>query len=111
MPAANRDVVIVMTSLPDREAAKRLALLLVERGHAACVSILADCMSVYRWEGSIETASEVPLLIKTTASAYPRLEKEIRSNHPYALPEILSVPVGSGLPAYLEWVAEQSTLV
>ena len=109
MSAPNCDVIIVLTSMPDRDAAKRLALRLVEHCDAACVNILADCTSVYRWKGSIEMTTEVPLLIKTTASAYPGLEKEIRDHHPYALPEILSVPVGAGLPAYLEWVAEQCT--
>lgn len=107
MSNANRDVIVVMTTLPDRETAKRLALLLIENGHAACVNILADCTSVYRWQGSIETASEVPLVIKTTASAYQGVEREIRSSHPYAIPEIVSVPVVSGLPAYLDWVAQQ----
>jgi periplasmic divalent cation tolerance protein len=108
MAADNRDILIVLTNLPDRAAATRLAGLLVERRHAACVNILAECTSVYRWEGRIETATEVPLLIKTTSSAYPGLEQEIRANHPYALPEIVSVPVGGGLPAYLGWVAAES---
>lgn len=108
MAADNRDIVIVLTSLPDRAAAMRLATLLVEDRHAACVNVLADCTSVYRWEGKMETTTEVPLLIKTTSSAYSGLEQKIRANHPYALPEIISVPVGSGLPAYLEWVAAES---
>ena len=108
MTAGNRDIVIVLTNLPDRAAATRLAALLVEHRHAACVNILADCTSIYRWEGKIEMATEVPLLIKTTASAYPGLEEKIRANHPYALPEIVSMPVCNGLPAYLEWVAMQS---
>ena len=104
----NCDIVIVLTNLPDREAATRLATLLVEHRHAACVNILAECASVYRWEGKIRTATEVPLLIKTSCSAYPRLEEIIRANHPYELPEILSVPLGGGLPAYLDWVATES---
>lgn len=103
------DVVIVLTNLPDRTAALRLATLLVELHHAACVNILAECTSVYRWEGKIEVNAEVPVLIKTTASAYAGLEREIRAHHPYALPEIVSIPVGAGLPAYLEWVAMESS--
>jgi periplasmic divalent cation tolerance protein len=108
MVADNRNVVIVLTNLPDRAAATRLAALLVENRHAACVNILADCQSIYRWEGKVETATEVPMLIKTTRSAYPRLEEVIRANHPYRLPEIVSVPAGNGLPAYLDWVAAES---
>jgi periplasmic divalent cation tolerance protein len=110
MDADDREIVIVLTTLPDRAAATRLAAMLVEQHHAACVNILAECTSVYRWEGKIEMAAEVPLLIKTTACAYPALEQKLRANHPYALPEIVSVPVGGGLAAYLEWVAAESSV-
>ena len=110
MAADSGDILIVLTNLPDRAAATQLAALLVERRHAACVNILAECTSVYRWEGKIEMATEVPLLIKTTSSAYAGLEEEIRANHPYALPEIISVPASGGLPAYLEWVATETTV-
>jgi periplasmic divalent cation tolerance protein len=109
MAVDNRDIVIVLTNLPDRAAATRMAALLVEHRHAACVNILAECTSVYRWEGKIEMATEVPLLIKTSSLAYPQLEEKIRANHPYELPEIVSVPIGGGLPAYLDWVAKEST--
>lgn len=108
MAADVRDIVIVLTTMPDRAAATRLGAMLVEQHHAACVNILAECTSIYRWEGKVEMAAEVPMLIKTTASAYPGLEQKIRANHPYALPEIVSVPVGGGLAAYLEWVASES---
>lgn len=107
MAADIHDVVIVLTSLPDRTAAMRLANLLVEHRHAACVNILAECTSVYRWEGKVEMATEVPLLIKTSSAAYSRLEEKIRANHPYELPEIVSFPVSGGLPAYLGWVAAE----
>jgi periplasmic divalent cation tolerance protein len=107
---AAADIVLVLTNLPDRATATRLATLLVENRHAACVNILAECTSVYRWEGKVEMATEVPLLIKTTASAYPGLEQTIHANHPYALPEIVSVAVGNGLAAYLAWVAAESTV-
>ena len=108
MAVDNRDLILVLTNLPDRQAATRLAALLVEERHAACVNILSECTSVYHWEGSVRMATEVPLLIKTSASAYPQLEQKIRANHPYELPEILSVPIWGGLPAYLDWVATES---
>jgi len=110
MAVDNRDTIIVLTNLPDKASATRLASLLVERRHAACVNILAECTSVYRWEGRVRTATEVPMLIKTSLSAYSRLEEEILANHPYELPEIVSVPLGAGLPAYLDWVATQSAV-
>jgi periplasmic divalent cation tolerance protein len=105
------DIVIVMTNLPDRASASRIATLLIEQRHAACVNILADCTSIYRWQGKVETATEVPLLVKTSATAYTRVEELIRANHPYELPEIVGIPVGHGLPAYLEWVAAQAGAV
>ncbi len=107
MKAEEPDIVIVMTNLPDRASASRLAALLVEQRHAACVNILAECTSVYRWQGNVETATEVPLLVKTSAIAYSQVEELIRSNHPYEVPEIVGIPVRHGLPAYLEWVAAQ----
>lgn len=108
MAVDNRETVIVLTNLPDRATAMRLASLLVERRHAACVNILAECTSVYRWQGMVKTATEVPMLIKTSLSAYSRLEGAILANHPYELPEIVGVPLAAGLPAYLDWVAAES---
>lgn len=99
---------LVLTNLPDAEAARTLADRVVSARLAACVSILAPCRSVYRWQGRIEDAEEVPLLIKTTADRYPALEAAIRSHHPYELPEIIAVPIERGLPAYLSWVAAET---
>ena len=104
---SNCGIVMVLTNLPDRMAAMRLAALLIEHRHAACVNILSECTSVYRWEGEVKTATEVPLLIKTSLSAYAQLEKTIQANHPYEIPEILRIPLAGGLPAYLSWVAAE----
>jgi len=101
------EVLLVLTNLPDRDSANRMAHNLVENHAAACVNILPECSSVYRWQEKIENASEITLLIKTTRSAYPRVEDLIRSHHPYELPEIIAVPVAAGLPAYLHWVAQE----
>lgn len=102
------DILLVVTNLPDAASAAKLAQLLIEARAAACVNQLAPCISTYRWQGKIETATEVPLLIKTTQAAYPRLEKLIRAAHPYELPEIIAVPVTIGLPDYLDWVATET---
>jgi periplasmic divalent cation tolerance protein len=106
--AAATGVIVVLTNLPDRAAAMTLAGALVERRLAACVNVLAACDSVYRWKGTVEQASEVPVLIKSTAGAWPALEQAIRELHPYELPEILGVPVAAGLDAYLDWVAAET---
>jgi periplasmic divalent cation tolerance protein len=101
--------ILVFTNLPDRAAAMALARKLVDERLAACVTVLADCTSVYRWEGRNESVSEVPVLIKTLAQNYARLEQLIETAHPYELPEIIAVPISSGLPAYLKWIAEESS--
>lgn len=102
------EILLVITNLPDAASAEKLAQQLIEARAAACVNQLAPCTSTYRWQGKIETAAEVPLLIKTTKTAYPRLEQLIRAAHPYELPEIIAVPVAAGLPAYLDWVHQET---
>jgi periplasmic divalent cation tolerance protein len=99
---------LVISNLPDEASARALAEQLVVERLAACVNILAPCRSVYRWQGALEVAEEVPLLIKTTAARYGELEAAIRARHPYELPEIVAVPLGPGLPAYLAWVAAET---
>ena len=99
---------LVLTNLPDRAAAERLAGALVEKRVAACVNILAPCRSVYRWKGEVQSEEEHPVLIKTTAERYPALEAAIRAAHPYELPEIIAVPIERGLPAYLAWLEAET---
>jgi periplasmic divalent cation tolerance protein len=99
---------LVLTNLPDRAAAERLADDLVAKKLAACVNILAPCRSVYRWKGVVQHDEEHPMLIKTTSECYAALEQAIRAGHPYELPEIIAVPIERGLPAYLEWVAGET---
>jgi periplasmic divalent cation tolerance protein len=101
-------VLLVLTTLPDRTSAERIAEALVTARIAACVNMLTGCTSVYRWQGTVECADEVPLLIKTTHAAYARLETVLRELHPYELPEIVALPVTAGLPAYLDWVVQET---
>lgn len=103
------EALLVLTNLPDAASARALAGTLVEARLAACVNILAPCRSVYRWQGRVEDAEEVPLLIKTTAERYAALAAAIRAGHPYELPEIVAVPIERGLPAYLDWVVAETT--
>ena len=105
------DILLVITNLPDAPSATKLARQLIEERAAACVNQLAPCTSTYRWKDNIETATEVPLLIKTTRAAYPRLEKLIREAHPYELPEIIAVSVTAGLPAYLGWIDNETRII
>ena len=101
---------LVLTNVPDNAVAERMAHALIEARAAACVNILAECRSVYRWQGVVETTNEVPLLIKTSAEAYPRVERILRECHPFAVPEIIAVPIEHGLPEYLAWVATETEI-
>src|SRR5687767_14357306 len=89
---------LVLTNLPDHNAALTLARALVQRRLAACVNVLGGCTSVYRWQGEIEESGEVPVLVKTRATRYAELEAAIRELHPYELPELVAVPIVRGLP-------------
>lgn len=102
------NTLVVLTNLPDQAAAQAMATMLVENRLAACVNILQSCQSVYRWKGAIETATETPLLIKTTEARYLALEAAIRKQHPYETPEIIAIPVTLGFPDYLDWVAVET---
>lgn len=99
---------LVLTNCPDEAVANTIALAVVEEKLAACVNILPRVQSVYRWQGSVESATEIPLLIKTSAAAYPALERRIAELHPYELPEIIALPIAHGLPAYLNWLAAET---
>jgi periplasmic divalent cation tolerance protein len=99
---------LVLTYLPDRAVAERLADRLIAEKLAACVNILAPCRSVYRWKGAVQHDEEHPMLIKTTSERYAALERALREGHPYELPEIIAVPIERGLAPYLEWVAAET---
>lgn len=101
-------VLLVMSNFPDAASAADMARSLVERKLVACVNCLPGVRSVYRWQGAIEEAEEVTLLMKTTQGRYAELERAIRVAHPYQLPEIIAIPVTAGLPAYLQWVADET---
>ena len=99
---------LVLTNLPDRASAEKLAAALVEQRLAACVNVLAPCRSVYRWQGAVQKEEEHPVMIKTTRERYAALEVAIRAAHPYELPEIVAVPIERGLPGYLQWVIDET---
>ncbi len=101
------EAIIVLTTLPDQEAAEKFAAGLIENRLAACVNVLSPARSHYRWRGAIQADAEVPLLIKTVRARYAALEAWMRANHPYELPEIVAVPIERGLPAYLDWLAAE----
>lgn len=98
------EVLLVFTAWPDATVAREAARVLVEERLAACANIVPAVESIYRWEGKVETASEVLMILKTTIGRYPQLEMRIKALHSYEVPEIVSLRVTDGLPAYLRWV-------
>lgn len=99
---------LLLTNLADVASARVLARALVEQRLAACVNMLPAVQSVYRWNGAVEEAAEVTLLIKSTAARYPELEQAVRRLHPYDLPELIAIPVSAGYPPYLEWISQET---
>jgi periplasmic divalent cation tolerance protein len=99
---------LIFTNLPDVASAEKLSRALIESRAAACVNVLAACRSIYRWQGAVETAVEIPLLIKTTRAAYPLVEEIVRAQHPYDVPELIAIPITIGLPDYLAWLATET---
>jgi len=95
------EYILVHTTLPDEEAARALARVLVESNLAACVSVGAPVESLYHWQGAIENAREVPLTAKTRADRYVDVARAIAARHPYELPEIVAVPISEGSADYL----------
>jgi periplasmic divalent cation tolerance protein len=100
-------VIAVLTNLPDSDSAFNLAREVVQLRLAACANVLPPVTSFYRWEGREEEATEVPVLIKSTAERYPDLELAIKRLHPHTVPEIVAWPIEGGLPAYLAWVEKE----
>lgn len=95
---------LVLCTCPDHETAESIARALVERRLAACVSVLPGLTSVYHWQGAVEQASEVQLVIKTTRARYAEVEAAVLAVHPYELPELLAVEPVAGLAGYLGWI-------
>jgi periplasmic divalent cation tolerance protein len=102
-------VLQVTTSVSSREAAERIALMVVERRLAACAQVAEQVTSIYRWKGVVESTPEWICVIKTDEARYAQLEEAIRSVHPAEVPEIIASPVTHGFAAYLQWVADETT--
>ena len=101
-------VLLCLCTCPDPACADAIAAALVDERLAACVNQLPGLQSVYRWEGKVERAEEVLLLIKTTGDRLPALTARVQALHPYELPELIAVEATGGLAPYLAWVAEQT---
>ena len=98
--------VIVLTTVPLDMSPETLARTLVEERLAACVNILPPMESIYRWQGSVEQASERQVIIKTSADRVEQLKARLASLHPYEVPELLVLQIQDGEAKYLEWIGD-----
>jgi periplasmic divalent cation tolerance protein len=98
------DTIVVLMTAANREEAARLAEMMVAAHLAACVQILPEIESVYRWQGEIERQKEVLVIAKSTKSRFEELEREVRAIHSYDTPEIVALSLVAGSPPYLEWL-------
>jgi periplasmic divalent cation tolerance protein len=106
----DNDPIVVFMTAANGEEATRLADMLVGAHLAACVQILPEMESVYRWEGKVERQAEVLLIAKTTREKFDELEREVRALHSYDTPEIVAIPILTGSAAYLEWLNQATNL-
>lgn len=104
--ASEPEPIVILTTCPDQAVGARIARELVESGLAACVTRVGPVHSTYRWQGAIQDEPEVLLVIKTVTARYPELEMRLKSLHPYAVPEIIALPIRAASPDYLAWLLE-----
>ena len=99
-------ILLAVSTFPDRESAQRISTQLVTEKFAACANIFPGVESIYRWKEKIETGNEMLVLFKLSENGQSAFQEKLRSLHPYEVPEIIFVPISSGLPEYLRWVTE-----
>jgi len=100
---------IAFCTVDSLDTARSLSQALVGERLAACVNIVPGVTSVYKWQGEVEEASELLLIIKTSPKRVEDLTRRIAELHPYDVPEVISIPVDGGLPSYLDWVLSETS--
>ena len=101
-----KKILLALSTFPDSEIARRISNQLISENFAACANILPAVESIYRWKGNIESGTETLVFFKVSEDRQSAFQEKLRSLHPYDVPEIIFVPVASGLPEYLQWVDE-----
>ena len=96
-------LLLVLTNVPDHDVAASIARTLVDERLAACVNVLGECRSVYRWKGAVEQADEVTLLVKTTRRRHAACQRRLKALHPYEVPELVTIAPHAVWPAYASW--------
>ena len=102
----SQEILLALSTFPDAETARKISNQLVTEKFAACANILPAVESIYRWKEKIESGNETLVLFKLSENRQSAFQEKLRSLHHYEVPEIIFVPVSSGLPEYLHWVVE-----
>ena len=102
------EAIVILSTVPDHATGEKIAHALLEARAAACVHIALAGTSIYRWEGKIETATEHKLFIKTTRARFADVERIVKTEHPYQVPEIVALTVTAGSESYLRWLASET---
>ncbi|MBI5633144.1 MAG: divalent-cation tolerance protein CutA [Nitrospirae bacterium] len=105
------EFVVVLITAPNEDDAAKMANDLVASRLAACVNIIRNIRSIYRWQGKIEDEGEVLMLVKTKQESFRDLEKRVKEIHPYTVPEIIALPVIEGSADYLQWLSQETTKI
>lgn len=106
MQSAETELRLVVCNVPDEAVAATIARTLVDERVAACVNVLGACRSVYRWQGAVETADEITLLVKTTRARHDECVRRLAALHPYDVPEIVTLAPEAVWPAYERWAID-----
>ena len=99
-------ILLALSTFPDAETARRISTELVTKKFAACANILPGIESIYCWKDKVESGNETLVLFKLSEDRQSAFQEKLRSLHPYEVPEIIFIPISSGLPEYLRWVTE-----
>jgi len=102
------DFVVILVTVSSEEEAKKITASLLEKKFAACVNLVKDIESIYRWKGKISNEKEVLMLIKTRKKLFKSVEEEVKKIHSYELPEIIALPIISGSKDYLYWIDSET---
>ncbi|MDT3678388.1 MAG: divalent-cation tolerance protein CutA [Burkholderiaceae bacterium] len=108
MPGTETELRLVVSNVPDGSVAATIAHALVDERLAACVNVLGACRSVYRWQGAVETADEITLLVKTTRVRHDECVRRLAALHPYDVPEIVTLAPEQVWPAYAQWAVNET---
>lgn len=103
------DALVVYITAPSEEEAARIARILVEERLAGCVNIVKDIRSIYSWQGKIEDAKEVLMIVKTQRQLFSALTARVKALHSYTVPEVIAMPIADGSEEYIKWLKEATS--